>query len=157
MKQAGLAILIALGMVFAGVASAEVYRWVDKAGKVHYSDVPPPEETKAQVRKLTDNKVEVDKLPYEMRKAAESAPLTFYAAPDYKDATDAARALLKKRKLPFTERSVKTTDDMKDLIARLGKAPKVPALSVGSKVVEGFEESGWNTAIDAAGYPKATR
>lgn len=153
MKRAMLVILAALGLI-AGVANAEVYRWVDKTGKVHYSDVPPPEEANAKVRKFTDNKVEVDKLPYEVRKAAEASPLVFYAAPDYKDATDSARALLKRRKLPFTERTVKTTDDIKDLIARNGKAPKVPALGVGNKLVEGFDESSWNTALDAAGYPK---
>ncbi|MEN9490336.1 MAG: hypothetical protein RJA63_785 [Pseudomonadota bacterium] len=148
--------LLALGMTLGTVAQAEVYRWVDKNGKVQYSDVPP-NDVNAQPRKLGENTIEVDKLPYEVRKAAEAAPITFYSSPDYKEASDAARNLLKARKLPFTEKPVKTTEDAKELVKQLGKAPMVPALAVGSKVVEGFSESNWNNAIDAAGYPKPVK
>jgi len=35
-----LSLLVMLGLSFA--ASAEMYRWVDAQGKVHYSDSPPP-------------------------------------------------------------------------------------------------------------------
>lgn len=153
MKKAWLAILIVAGLVLSSFADAEIYRWVDKNGKVQYSDVPPTDTT-AQTRKLTNNTIEMDKLPYDVRKAAEAAPITFYSSPDYKDVCDTARALLKARKLPFTEKVVKTTDDMKEIVKQIGKAPMVPSLSVGSKLVQGFNEDSWNSALDAAGYPK---
>ena len=135
-------------------AFAEVYRWVDKEGKVQYSDVPPPD-AKVQTRKLTDNSIDVDKVPYEMRELIKNTPLVFYSSPDFKEASDAGRDLLKRRKLPFTERSVKTADDAKEIGKQLGKVPMVPALSVGKQVIEGFNNTSWNNALDAAGYPKA--
>jgi hypothetical protein len=33
----------------AGVAQAEVFKWRDTSGKVHYSDRPPPEQPSAEV------------------------------------------------------------------------------------------------------------
>lgn len=42
-------ILLALTtlLVFSAPASAEMYRWVDAQGKVHYSDQPPAEKSKS--------------------------------------------------------------------------------------------------------------
>lgn len=37
-------ILISFTLLFMLPASAQVYRWVDEQGKVHYGDMPPPEE-----------------------------------------------------------------------------------------------------------------
>jgi hypothetical protein len=42
-----LALAIAMIALVPALAQAQsVYRWVDKSGKVHYSDQPPPEEVK---------------------------------------------------------------------------------------------------------------
>jgi hypothetical protein len=35
-------LLVACGLLAMGASAAEVYRWVDKDGKVHFSDSPPP-------------------------------------------------------------------------------------------------------------------
>lgn len=42
--------LLVLGsmLVFTAVASAQMYRWVDGDGKVHYSNTPPPAGAKAK-------------------------------------------------------------------------------------------------------------
>ncbi len=42
--------LLVLGsmLVFTAVASAQMYRWVDKDGKVHYTNTPPPPGVKAK-------------------------------------------------------------------------------------------------------------
>jgi hypothetical protein len=39
--------LVAILLILPLVASAQVYRWVDKAGTVHYSNEPPPRGVKA--------------------------------------------------------------------------------------------------------------
>jgi len=134
--------------------SAEVYRWTDKEGKVHYSDAPPPE-VDAQPRRLHDNNIDVDKLPYESRKAAEKFPITLYVDESCKDICGNARQWLQKRKLPFSEKLLKTKDDGEALKQLSGKQQiLVPTLSVGSKFIEGFEPGEWGNAMDAAGYPK---
>ena len=42
-------VAIALALLFAGPAAAEVYRWLDANGTVHYSSSPPPQGVKASV------------------------------------------------------------------------------------------------------------
>jgi len=134
--------------------SAEVYRWTDKDGKVHYSDAPPPE-ADAKPRHLHDNSIDVDKLPYESRKAAEKFPITLYVDDSCKEPCGNARQWLQKRKLPFSEKLLKTKDDGEALKQLTGKTQVfVPTLSVGSKLIEGFEPGEWGSAMDLAGYPK---
>ena len=42
-------IVLAVALCFAAAADAQtnVYRWVDKDGKVQYSDTPPPKDAKS--------------------------------------------------------------------------------------------------------------
>jgi hypothetical protein len=42
------AILGALFLVFGSAAHGQMYKWTDKDGKVHYSDMPPPNEAQSQ-------------------------------------------------------------------------------------------------------------
>ena len=42
--------------------SAEVYRWVDKNGKVHYSDKPPAKSLKATKINIADDSLEEDRI-----------------------------------------------------------------------------------------------
>jgi hypothetical protein len=148
-------LLAAALMLCAISAQAEVYRWTDKDGKVHYSDNPPPD-ANVQQRKLNDNKVEATKQSFETTRAAQAAPVTLYVSTDCKEVCDQARKLLSTRKVPFTETVIKTQADL-DALAKLTgtKTPRAPTLLVGSKPMEGFEAGGWNSALDVAGYPKA--
>jgi len=41
-------VFLAVMLAFAAAASAQMYRWVDKDGKVHYTATPPPVGTKAR-------------------------------------------------------------------------------------------------------------
>jgi|GEM_PF-3548172 len=46
MKKGNLAVLLLL--LICSVTVAEIYKWVDESGKVHYGDAPPPEEADTQ-------------------------------------------------------------------------------------------------------------
>ena len=41
--------LLSIGLAFILPAQAQVFRWVDQAGRVHYSDAPPPVGARASV------------------------------------------------------------------------------------------------------------
>jgi len=41
-------VMLAVMLAFAAMASAQMYRWVDKDGRVHYTATPPPPGTKAR-------------------------------------------------------------------------------------------------------------
>ncbi len=151
------AISISLALLLSGLASSahaqELYRWVDKEGKVHYSDMPPPADAKnTQQKKLGDNLIEQDKLPYAFKVAAQNYPVTLYNS-DCGSVCTQARALLNKRGIPFTERNPQADGDAaKALVALVGGMP-VPTLVVGNNKIKGFQENDWNGALDDAGYP----
>lgn len=144
-----------LAWSLSALGATEVYRWVDKSGTVHYSDTPPAD-LAVQLRKLGHNLIETDALPYATRQAAEKFPLTLYTADSCQDPCAAARNYLQARKLPFMEKLVQTPEDLAALAKSLGKAaPGAPALQIGAKVLEGFDKSAWNSALEMAGYPAA--
>jgi glutaredoxin len=143
------------GMIAAAVctlgwasAQADVFRWTDKEGKVHYSDNPPPD---AKVeRKSGGSKAEPNAA------TAQLAPVTLYVSSACQDLCDKARKLLNARKVPFSESVVESKDDIDAMIKLTGKKePIAPTLLVGDKPLMGFEAGSWNSALDTAGYPKA--
>lgn len=153
LKQA--AILTAVIVMAMGHAQADVYRWIDKEGKVHYSDNPPTD-AQAEKRKVVDSKIESDKDSYETKRAMQLAPVTLYVFSDCKEPCDQARKLLKTRKVPFTESVMKTKEEFDAVAKLLGKKePTAPTLLVGSKTIEGFEAGAWSSSLDVVGYPKA--
>jgi hypothetical protein len=148
-------LLAALLAVSLGSAQAEVFRWTDKDGKVHYSDNPPPD-AKVEQRKMKDNSVDVGDMSFDTKRAAQVAPVTLYVSSDCKEPCDMARKLLKTRKVPFSESMVNTQEQLDALAKLVGKKePLSPTLKVGSKPIEGFEAGAWNSALDLVGYPKA--
>src|SRR5437879_13911768 len=82
-------------------ASGQAYRWVDKEGKVHYTQTPPPPDAKA-VRKKTFRHapVETSNLPYATQLAAKNDLVTLYTSTDCLPFNQ-ARALLVKRAVPI--------------------------------------------------------
>ncbi|HSC78729.1 MAG TPA: DUF4124 domain-containing protein [Chitinolyticbacter sp.] len=70
----------------AATASAEIYKWKDADGRIHYSDTPPPDQKKA---KVIDTKAQpVSSLPADRKTAAPAAA----AATDGAKPADAAKA-----------------------------------------------------------------
>jgi|CXWK01.1.fsa_nt_gi hypothetical protein len=143
--------------VIASVADAQtLYRWVDKNGKVTYSDQPPPKDIKkVEQPRLKSSTIETSELPYEAQQAARNFPVTLYTAADCKEDCDTARIFLRKRGIPFVEKAMVNTDDaaaFKKLFAVDGLY--LPSITVGSLKQQGFEEGTWNGLLDSAGYPR---
>jgi len=150
-----LACLAALAAVVAGPAAAQ-YRWTDASGKVHYGDSPPRDAK--DVRSLGKGAApSADAgagLPFELRRAVERAPVVLYTSPECQPCVPAT-ALLRERGVPYTERSVTTTDDLQEF-RRLTGAVRLPHLTVGTLSQNGFNPEIWNSLLDAAGYPKGS-
>lgn len=135
-------------------AQAEIYRWTDKNGKVSYSDAPPVE-VDAQPRRLYDSRIEQEKLPFEARKAAERFPLQLLVGESCGEACQQARDYLAKRKAPFSEKQLKTQEEVDAYKRQLGKRElAAPTLLIGNRALDGFDASSWGKELDAAGYPK---
>lgn len=133
----------------------EIFRWVDKDGKVHYGDtLPPPNEAKnVQTKKVQDSVIEQEAVPYGISIAMKNNPVTLYAN-SCGDACVSAKALLAKRGIPYTEKNPESDAAAATALKALAGALQVPTIVIGGNSLQGFEEEGWNSALNAAGYPR---
>ena len=137
-----------------GAAQAQQYRWIDKDGRVRYSDTPPPAGAK-DVRKTTagDTGGAAPQTSYNLAKAQKDFPVTLYTSPNCKEGCDAMRGALNKRGVPFKEIQV-YDQESNDELKRVSGAQEVPTLLVGRSVQRGFEQEAFDILLDSAGYPK---
>ncbi len=148
--------LIALLLCAAAfAASAQMYRWTDEKGRVHFTSTPPPAGAKNVQKKGSGAAAEssAPALPFAVQQAQRDFPITLYTTPGC-EGCDAARKLLNGRGLPFKEVSVTENEQIEELKAATG-ANSVPTMIVGRSVQKGFEEGVYNRTLDAAGYPRA--
>lgn len=152
--RAHLIMATAVLLTLAAANAAEVYRWLDKDGQVHYSDTPPPANARnPELKKLGKNAVEVDKTAYATRDAAKKNPVALYAN-NCGTPCDSARQLLAKRGIPFASKNPESSEADAEALKKLVGALEVPVLVVGRNTVKGFEASSWEAALDTAGYPR---
>lgn len=148
------ALIVSLTLAGSAVAQ-QLYRWVDKNGRVTYSDTPPPPGARdVQEKNLHNNVMQTSGMSYGMKKAVENFPVTLYVGAKCPTACDSARLLLRKRGIPASEKVIAKQEDV-DAYNKLfsTKEPLVPSLTVGKQTLKGFQEAIWNRALDDAGYP----
>lgn len=150
MKRGFVSFLIGLGLSAAQAQTA--YRWVDEQGRVHYGDRPPPAVAgKAQALKPGVTAAEAS-LPAATRQAMANFPVTLYVSADCGSGCEEARQYLKRRAIPFTEKSIASAEDVEALKKLAGDA-FVPVMTLGARVVKGWQRDEWQRMLDAAGYP----
>lgn len=69
-------LVLGLALAFAAAASAQLYRWVDKDGKVRYTDTPPPAGVKARTLSAPVATPPAGESPEAAAKDAPKGPLT---------------------------------------------------------------------------------
>ena len=161
--MAGMTIRFALtlGVAAAAIATGalaqnqNVYRYVDKEGRVVYSDRGPPSDAKdVQSKRLRGNVIEDNALPIAAQQAQERFPVTLYSFACGVVCTQ-GEALLNKRGVPYATVNVETPEGAEQLNKVTGEL-RAPVLQVGDRTfVKGYSETQWNAALDEAGYPKA--
>ena len=141
-------------MMSIGIHAGELYRWVDKSGKVHYGDAPATEAVQIERKKppfsATQNG---EDLPYETRLAQQNFPVTIYAASNCSEPCQQARDFLSHRGIPFTGKTLLTQKEIDDFRQQSG-SDQSPTLAVGRTYLKGFQADEWNRELDIAGYPK---
>ena len=140
---------------FACTAQAQLYRWVDEKGNVHYTDQqPPPNAKKVEEKRFTESVVASDKLPYGVQQAVKKFPVTLYTG-DCGEVCRVAKEYLVKRGIPFTERLPGKNPADLEQFKKITKESFIPLLLVGQRPsLKGFNEDEWASALDQAGYPK---
>jgi glutaredoxin len=152
-KRPVLLLLMAVSLT----ASAQLtYRWVDKAGKLHYTDRPPAPGEARQVEEKSPVSLGADQTAsYTVRKAMADYPVTLYVQADC-PACREGREHLKRRGIPFSEKTIVSQADAAALRPLIGEGNMVvPVMQVGSRTAKGYLGSEWDSLLDAAGYPKS--
>lgn len=153
---AGIVAAVVVALFAAGEANAQLYRWTDPSGRVHFTDTPPPPNARnVQKKRIAPPPSEAGKPaePYVVQQARKTAPVTLYTAPGCDPCGD-ARKLLNERGVPFKEVSVADEASAAELKKAVGGAT-VPAIVVGESRQMGFEQGTYHALLDKAGYPKA--
>lgn len=146
-------LLLGCLLVLANVQAGELYRSIDKDGKVHYSDTPLEGSEDFEKLKLAKDPALNEDLPYETQRAKENFPVTLYTQTNCGSACQSARDLLIKRGVPFMDKSLVKQEDI-DAFRKASADGQIPAVTIGKTWLKGFQAEQWNSELDIAGYPK---
>lgn len=146
-------------LLLAGGVHAQLYRSVGPDGRVTYSDKPPA----AANAPANGSAAPADRaasssagLPYQLRQTVQRYPVTLYTSKDCAPC-NSGRNLLINRGVPFTEKTISTSDDIAALQRLTGQGSSVPLLTIGSQHLQGYADADWSQYLDAAGYPKTSQ
>ncbi|MGC2049078.1 MAG: glutaredoxin family protein [Gallionella sp.] len=148
-----LALFVCLVIHSLTVQAADVYRWVDSRGIVHYSDMPSPDAEKLDPKKFSGQVAPDEDLSYGTRIARQNFPVTLYVGSGCVDICNQARNLLNMRGIPYAEKALHTKDEV-DAFRKLTGSEIVPTLAVGKSYLKGLQAEQWHGELDIAGYPK---
>lgn len=157
-RTALLAIAATLALLPALAPAQAIYRIVGPDGRVTFSDKPPTASEKATALSPSGRSAQAagaSELPFELREAMNRYPVTLYTG-DNCEPCNAARNLLIRRGVPYTERTITTAQDI-EALKRMGMEATVPIATIGGQRLKGYSEGEWSDYLNAAGYPATSR
>jgi glutaredoxin len=153
----GVAIGAAMLLLAAPSQAQTIYRLVGPDGKITYSDKPPAASANASTTSGASRSPSADgaALPFELRQVSSRFPVTLYTANNCAPC-NAGRAMLSRRGVPFSEKTVNSAEDAAAL-QRISGENSLPFLTVGGQQIKGYSDAEWTQFIDAAGYPASSQ
>lgn len=133
------------------------YKVVEPDGRITYTDRPAltgPARV-APLKLPGDVAATGEALPAALQQPAARFPVTLYTMPGCSPC-DNGRNYLRRRGIPFAEKTVSTAADSKAFQA-LNLGSEVPVLRIGQQVLRNFSEATWGNDLDLAGYPATSR
>jgi glutaredoxin len=134
-----------LALMVATPALADVYRWTDAQGRVHYSDQPPPRNIKQLKR------INTPAAPEDDTSAATRPPVVLFSGDCGATCTQAAD-YLRQRGVPFTLKNASSDQKVAEELKQRTGALQVPVLFVGESMQSGYSPTIWNKMLEMAGY-----
>ena len=142
------AIALFLMCTLPGDAGAEVFRWTDAAGKVHFSDKKPDESERGHVETF-DGRGAVSFI--DAPPATASLPKLRMFTTQWCPVCKKAKAWLKQRGTPFEEFDIETSAAAKAEYRRAG-GRGVPLILLGKERMAGFDARRLEIILAKAGY-----
>lgn len=149
------AMLASLALAGTATHAQQVYRIVGPDGKVTFSDRAPDTQLAPTTTRGGGAPAADAALPYELRQVATRYPVTLYTSNDCQPC-NSARNLLIGRGVPFSERTITTSEDV-EAFKRLSGGTSLPFGTIGGQQLQGFSDAEWTQYLDLAGYPKQSQ
>ncbi len=146
-----IAVLAIIAPATGHLYAQQVYKSVDKNGRVTYSEVPP---LPSSGDKLSGESTANPSLPYSLQQIVSRYPVTLYTTADCAPCIN-ARLMLTQRGIPFNERTVSSNEDI-EAYKKLNGDTSLPLGTIATQQLKGYEETEWTKYLDAAGYPKSS-
>ncbi|BFM18675.1 glutaredoxin domain-containing protein [Maricurvus nonylphenolicus] len=131
-------------LLVCATATAEIYKWVDKNGKTHFSDKKPAhleaEEVKLRVNSFKHVSYEV--LGPEEEKPAKTRDEVVMYSTEWCGYCKKARNYFQKNNIPFKEYDIEKSSKAKKEYDSLG-GRGVPLIKYGKKLMNGFSIEGF--------------
>lgn len=125
-------------MAFAEPCSAEIYKWTDEKGLIHYSSEKP------ENQEFTEIGVEIgtyESVSYDASKIDTGKNVVIFST-SWCGTCKKAKNYLRRKGIPFKEYDIEKGSQAKKLYEELG-ATAVPVIIVGKKRMNGFTEAGF--------------
>lgn len=136
----GIALLLSAGLVH-----ADVYKWVDANGKVHFGDRKP---TSAKAEQLTLEINTYTHVTYD-ESIFDVGPEVIMYATDWCGYCKKARKYFKKNGIAYTEFDIEKNAAAKRRYKQMG-AHGVPVILVGDRRMNGFSEEGFERIYESS-------
>jgi len=130
--------VLALCLLIAGHATAEIFKWTDENGKVHFSDKKPRhlEAKKIKLKINTYEAVSYDRSIFNTGKKVVMYSTSWCAY------CKKAKKYFRRKGISFTEYDIEKNAKAKRQYEKMG-AKGVPVILVGNKRMNGFSEKGF--------------
>jgi glutaredoxin len=146
--------LLALCLLAAAHAGAEIYRWTDADGHIHYSDKPPAgastKQVKVRINSIAGPAV-VTPAPGSTKPSSSARAAVKMFTASWCGYCKKAKAHLNARGVPFQEIDVESSDSARRQFSELG-GRGVPVILVGGQRMDGFDAGGLDAMLAAGGY-----
>lgn len=137
MIRAGM--LTAFLALLAAPVPAEVYRWVDDNGQVHFDDRPRAESEKIELDVRTVTTVTVDYLDeWRLEDAAPAGDRLVMYSTQWCGYCKKARRYFRAEGIPFTEKDIEASQQARAEYQKLGGTGGVPLIVQGRRTMQGF-------------------
>ena len=125
-------------IVFAEPCSAEIYKWTDEKGLIHYSSEKPENQEFTEVGVHTGT---YDRVSYDASKIDAGKGVVIFST-SWCGTCKKAKAYFRRNGIHFKEYDIEKGSQAKKLYEELG-ATAVPVIIVGKKRMNGFTEAGF--------------
>lgn len=134
-------------LIIAIPSSAEIYKWVDEEGQIHFSDKKPENlpSTEIEVEISTYQSVSYGISVVDTSKVAAGSKVVIFSA-RWCGICKTAKQYFKKNKIRYKDYDIERNSKGKRLYKQLG-AKGVPVILVGKKRMNGFSESAFENLI----------